>query len=276
MTESNKDEKYIDIAKIISESNSKILKQLPKFVVLLLERIIKQDEMNRILHKFSSFSEFGFLIEVIKEFNLKLEIEGKENLPENGKCFFVANHPFGVIDGLVLTYCISEKYGTLRAIANDGFMYIPQLRPFIAAVNVYGQSPKEYVKALEETFNMDIPITHFPAGEVSRIYNGKVQDREWQKSFITKAVSSQRDIVPILIDGKNSKLFYSVFTLRRIFGITANIELMLLPREMFNKKNKTIKVKIGKPISYRQFDESMGHRDWANVVRSKVYELGKN
>lgn len=276
MTETNNDEKYIDIAKIISESNSQLLKQLPKFVVILVEKIIKQDEMNRILRKFSSFSEFGFLIEIIKEFNLKLEIEGKENLPENGKCFFVANHPFGVIDGLVLTYCVCEKYGTLRAIANDGFMYIPQLRPFIAAVNVYGQSPKEYVKALEETFNMDIPITHFPAGEVSRIYNGKVQDREWQKSFITKAISSQRDIVPIHFFSRNSGLFYSLYMLRRLFGITANIELMFLPREMFNKKNKTIKVKIGEPISYSQFDKSMAHKDWANVVRSKVYELGKN
>jgi putative hemolysin len=276
MAELNNDTKYIDIAKIISESNSQLLKQLPKFVITLVTKIIRQDEMNHYLCKLSSFSEYAFLLEVIKEFNLKLEIEGKENLPENGKCFFVANHPFGVIDGLALTFCVCEKYGTLKAIANDGFMFIPQLRPFIAAVNVYGQSPKEYVKALEETYNMDIPITHFPSGEVSRIYNGKVQDREWQKSFITKSISSQRDIVPILIDGKNSRLFYSLFTLRRLFGITANIELMLLPREMFNKKNKTIKVKIGKPISYHQFDKSMGHRDWANVVRSKVYELGKN
>ncbi|MEI6091147.1 MAG: 1-acyl-sn-glycerol-3-phosphate acyltransferase [bacterium] len=276
MTELNKDKKYIDIAKIISESNSRLLKQLPKFVITLVSKIIRQDEMNRYLRKLSAYSEYGFLLEVIKEFNLKLEIEGKENLPENGKCFFVANHPFGVIDGLVLTFCVCEKYGTLKAIANDGFMFIPQLRPFIAAVNVYGQSPKEYVKALEETYNMDIPITHFPSGEVSRIYNWKVQDREWQKSFITKAIPSQRDIVPIHIGGKNSILFYSIFSLRRLLGIKANIELMLIPREMFNKKNKTIKVKIGKPISYRQFDKSLAHRDWANVVRSKVYELGKN
>jgi len=59
---------------------------------------------------------------------------------ENGKCFFVANHPFGILDGLILTYTVSQKYGTLKAIANDSFAFVPQLRPFVAAVNVFGKS----------------------------------------------------------------------------------------------------------------------------------------
>jgi hypothetical protein len=63
---------------------------------------------------------------------------------------------------------------------------------------------------------------------------------------------------------------------RQLFGIKINIELMLLPREMFRKRNKTIKVKIGKPIRYQMFDESLSHRDWAQKVRSHVYELGNN
>ena len=103
--------------------------------------------------------------------------QNKENLPENGKCFFAANHPLGVIDGLVLTNMVAEKYGDLRAIANDAFMFAPHMRPLVAAVNVFGRSSREYLTALEDVYNSDIPITHFPAGLVSRRFNGKVQDQ---------------------------------------------------------------------------------------------------
>lgn len=235
-----------------------------------------QDELNRVLTKYSDSVGSDFLINMIAEFNLTLEIEGKENLPENGKCFFASNHPFGVIDGLVLTHIVSEKYGALKAIANDAFMFLPHLRPFISAVNVYERSSKEYVKALEVIYNQEIPITHFPAGEVSRRYNGKVQDPDWQKSFITKAVSSKRDIVPFHIYGRNSRLFYMVHSARKLFGIKLNIELLLLPREMFKKRGSTIKVKIGKPIPYSKFDKSLSHKEWAQKLRAHVYELGRN
>jgi len=71
-------------------------------------------------------------------------------------------------------------------------------------------------------------------------------------------------------------LFYMVYVVRQLFGIKINIELLLLPREMFRKRNKTIKVKIGKPIPYLIFDKSSSHWVWAQKVRSHVYELGNN
>ncbi|MBT3207080.1 MAG: glycerol acyltransferase [Bacteroidetes bacterium] len=276
MTKFGEDIKYIDIAKIIDESNSEVLNKLPGFVVKWIAKIIRQDELNRIFSKYSDYTGVDFLPKIIEEYNLKLEIEGKENLPENGKCFFVANHPFGVIDGLVLTHTVSEKYGKLKAIANEAFMFVPQLRPLIAAVNVFGRSSREYIKALDETYKMEIPITHFPAGIVSRLYKGKVQDLMWKKSFITKANSSKRDIVPFYFYGRNSCLFYMVYLIRQLFGIKINLELLLLPYEMFKKRNKTIKVKIGKPMSYHMFDKSTSHLGWAQKVRSHVYELGNN
>lgn len=267
--------RYIDIAKIIAESNSPVLKRLPGFLVRWIETIIRQDEMNRILSKYADDSGADFLVKMIGELNLKLEIEGKENLPENGKCIFVANHPFGVIDGLVLTRVVTEKYGTLKAIANDVFMLLPQLHPLIAAVNVFDSSSREYVQALNATYEEEIPITHFPAGEVSRFHKGRVQDPEWQKSFIPKAIASRRDIVPLYFYGHNSRLFYTVNLVRRIFGIGLNIELLLLPREMFRKRNKTVKVRIGRPISWQLFDGTATHREWARQVRTQTYGLGK-
>ena len=273
MTALGKDNKYIDIEKSISESNSKLLKRIPAFAIKWIKIIIKQDEINHILSKYADSSGKDFLDKIIEEFNVKIVVEGKEHLPENGKCFFVANHPYGILDGLILTHIVSEKYGSLKAIANDAFMLIPQLHPFIAAVNVYDRSSKAYVKALEDTFAKDIPITHFPAGEVSRVYNKKIQDTVWQKSFIKKAISNNRAIVPIYFYGRNSLLFYTIFSLRRLFHIKVNLELMLLPREIFKKRNETVRVIVGEPIAPQMFVNTKSHRDWAQNVRSSVYNL---
>jgi len=43
--------------------------------------------------------------------------------------------------------------------------------------------------------------------------------------------------------------------------------------ELFNKRNKTIKVKIGEPISYQVFDKYKTHYEWAQFVKEQVYNL---
>ena len=264
---------YIDIDTVIKESNSRRLKRLPGFTVKWIKKIIRQEEMNQILTKYSDCSGTEFLPKIMEEFNITIDVDGKENLPESGRCFFISNHPFGIIDGLVLTNIVADRYHVLKSIGNEVFMLIPHLRPLIAAVNVFGRNPKEYIADLESTYDSDVPITHFPAGEVSRLYNGRIQDCRWQKSFITKATSFRRDIVPFHISGRNSVLFYFISLVRRVLGIRANIELILLPREMFRKKNKTIKVKIGRPIPYQKFDKTFSPWVWAEKVRMYVYNL---
>ena len=268
--------KYIDIATIIEEINPRKLKPLPGFIIKWIEKIIRQEEMNRILTKYSDFQGLDILTKIIEELNIMIKVEGEVNLPENSKCFFLSNHPFGLIDGLVLTKIVGDKYHDLKSIGNEAFMYVPHLRPFIAAVNVFGRNPKEYINALGKIYDSDVPITHFPSGEVSRFYGCKIQDCPWHKSFITKAVSYKRDIVPFYVYGRNSLFFYFISIVRRVLGIKSNIELILLPREMFRKKNKTIKIKIGQLISHQRFDESFSHWEWADKVRKYVYDLQGN
>lgn len=264
---------YIDLDKNIRESDSAFLKRLPKFIVSTLKRIIRQDELNTVLNKYGSDVGLSFLNSMIADFKLDILITGKEHLPENGRCFFAANHPFGILDGLILTHTVASKYGHLTAIANDAFMLIPHLKPFITEVNVYGKSSKDRIKTLNEMYASDLPITHFPAGEVSRVYQGVVQDAPWQKSFIKKAVEHKRDIVPLYFEGENSRLFYNIFKIRRALGIKLNLELMLLPREFFRKRNATIRLHIGKPIPYTRFTSQHNHEEWAQVVRAEVYAL---
>ncbi len=96
MTNHSTKKKYIDVAKSIKESNSKLLKKLPYFVVRLISKIVKEKEINEVLNKYSDDIGGDFLKSILKEFNITLEIEGLENLPNNEKCFFASNHPFGI------------------------------------------------------------------------------------------------------------------------------------------------------------------------------------
>lgn len=241
MTKYGNNYKYIDLQKKVSESKSGVLKKLPDSVVRLLVKIIRQNDLNDILNKNSENYGVDFLANVLDGLNITVDIEGEENLPDNGKCFFIANHPFGVVDGLVLTHTVGKKYGSLKAIANEVFMLMPQMHPIIAAVNVFGRSSKEYLNALNQVYNSDVPITHFPAGLLSRIYNWKIQDPPWQKSFVSKAITCERDIVPFYFYGRNSRLFYAIYLFRKLLGIKVAVELMLLSREMFRKKIKRLK-----------------------------------
>ena len=249
---------------------------MPRFIVRLLELIIMQKAMNNAINKYIDHDGVAFTGKMIEELNLKLEIEGKENLPENGRCFFVSNHLFGILDGMILGSIIGSKYGSFMGISNDAFKLIPQLASTTTSVNVYGKSAKDQILKLEKVYKSNVPINHFPAGEVSRKYNGKIEDRAWHKSFISKAVSEKRNVVPVLFHGRNSRLFYAVHSLRKMLKIGANIELILLPREMFKKRNKTIKITIGKPISYNSLATETSHNKLARQVREHLYSLKNN
>ncbi len=268
--------KYVDLQEIINERESVFLKRLPRFIVRLLEKIIHQDEINTLLKKYEGCNGQDFIWKMISELNINLKVEGEENLPAQSRCFIVANHPFGIADGLAITSIASKKYGGFKSIGNDVYYYIPNLRDNIVAVNVFGKSNREYIlKALDELKSSDAPVTHFPAGLVSRLQKGRVRDKPWHKSLISRSISTERLVVPVYFHGRNSLLFYSLFLIRKLFRLPLNIELILLPHEFFRKRNKTIRARIGKPIHWQRFDASLTHYQWAQKVREYVYKMGK-
>lgn len=268
--------KYIDLAKIIKEQHPRLYKKMPRIVIKIIEKIICQKELNFIINKYIDDNGVAFTDRMVEYLNLNLEIEGKENLPENSRCFFVANHLHGILDGMILANIVGNKYGRFMGITNDAFNLIPQLKSMVTSVNVYGKSAKNQIIELDKIYKSDLPINHFPAGEVSRKYHGKIEDKEWHKSFVSKAISEKRDIVPVFFHGRNSRLFYNIHSMRKFFGIKANIELILLPGEMLKKKNSTVKVTIGKPISYSIIDNGIPHHIIAEKMRRHLYELNYN
>jgi len=158
-------------------------------------------------------------------------------------------------------------------LVNDILMNIPQLHPVFVPLNKHGGHPRELLKQLHDTYSSDKQILIFPSGFASRMINGKVQDFEWKKHFIAKAIEYERDVIPVHVSGRNSNFFYRLGRFRTFFKIKWNLEMFYLADETFGHKNQKFTITFGKPISYKHFDNSKSLDNWAAEVRDMVYRL---
>jgi putative hemolysin len=113
----------------------------------------------------------------------------------------------------------------------------------------------------------------FPAGLCSRRQNGVIKDLEWKKTFIVKSVETQRDVIPLHFEGRNSGFFYNLANVCKFLGIKVNIAMLYLADEMFKNRHKTFTLTIGKPIPWQTFDRSKTPSEWAQHVKDIVYKL---
>jgi len=266
----------VNIRKLFQNKNPKLARLIPGFIFRYLEKIAHQDEVNDFLRKHGSKTGVDFAKASIEEFNIKLEICGKENIPLNGRYIFASNHPLGGFDGLVLVSVLNDYYKETRFLVNDLLMAIPQLRPIFLPINKHGSHSREAAQIIEDAFASDMQILTFPAGLVSRRIKGKIVDLIWKKNFIAKAISYKRDIVPVFFKGRCSNFFYNLSTFRKSIGIKANIEMLYLVDETMKQKNASIKVVFGKPIPYSVYNKIHTHDEWAKLMKEHVYKLENN
>jgi len=125
---------------------------------------------------------------------------------------------------------------------------------------------------VEAGFQSENHMLMFPAGLCSRRHNGVIRDIAWKKTFITKSVEYQRDVVPIHFGGQNSSFFYRLANFSDRF-LPFNLAMLFLVDEMYKNVGKTFRVAIGKPIPWQTFDNSKSPMEWANYVQDIVYKL---
>ncbi|CAK7064138.1 MAG: hypothetical protein PARBA_02416 [Parabacteroides sp.] len=266
----------IDIKQVLEQKAPSVSKKIPKFIVDYLIRTVHQDELNDILTRYHDKDGVAFMQELIKYFDLTLELVNKDNIPVDGRFIFASNHPLGGLDGICLSAVIGERFGgNIRYLVNDLLLYITNLKSIFVPINKHGSQGKQNVRLIDDAYASDNQIITFPAGLCSRKIKGKIQDTEWKKSFIQKAVEYKRDIVPVYFDGHNSKFFYRLANIRKALGIKMNYEMIYLPDEMFRCKHQTFHIYFGKPISWETFDSSKKPAEWAEWMKEIVYNLKK-
>ena len=264
----------IDLDKILKEKAPRLAKKLPRFSVNWLKKIVHQEDCNDVLRYVGEAKGVEAMNKMVEYFNLTLHLKDTENLPEKGKYIFVSNHPLGGLDGIALSSVIGERYnGQIKYIVNDILYFLKPLQPIFIPINKHGAQSKKSATIINEALQSDDQLVTFPAGLCSRKLNGKIEDPDWKKMFILKAVEHQRDIVPVFFEGRNSKFFYQLALWRKKLGIKFNIEMLLLPSEVFKQRNATFAIRFGKPIAWQTFNASKSPQQWADYVKQAVYQM---
>ncbi len=270
-------EKTIDIEKILKGKMGPKAKWVPGFVVSWLRRIAHEDTVNGFLWESRHLKGTPWLEACMRHLDTTIEVEGMENLPAKDdprRYTFVSNHPMGGIDGVALGSVIGKHYDdNFRYLVNDLLMNLPGLAPLCIPINKTGHQARSFPQMVETGFQSDYHMLMFPAGLCSRRRNGVISDLPWKKTFITKSVEYQRDVVPIHFDGRNSDFFYRLSNICDRYVKKVNIAMLFLVDEMYKNTGNTFRVKIGKPIPWQTFDKSKSPMEWAEYVKEQVYAL---
>jgi len=266
-----KNEKFIDIEKILKEKAYKLYKWLPGFAINWLKKKLHEDDINKTMDILKDDIGLEFNRKGLIQLGAKVESLNSELVPKKGSVVIVSNHPLGGLDGMALIKAVGDIRPDVRFLVNDVLKSIENYGEIYVAVNKLGATSAKYLRVIEEVFREESALLIFPAGLVSRKQNGLVRDLEWKKSFVTQAVDHGRMIQPVFIEGENSKFFYNFAMWRKRLGIKANIEMLFLPDEMFKARKETIKIHFSKPFDSALLDKSKSDRQWSKLLYQYIY-----
>ena len=260
--------KQIDIEKILAAKGIKPR----RWIVRFLNRLLHVDEINEGL-ALNADKEGAECAQGIMDYlNIKVELKNAERIPKEGNPIIVANHPLGGPDGLALIAAVGKVRSDILFPVNDFLMYVKGLKPvFVPIDKVHGN--RNTAAGINEAFAGQNTLLYFPAGLCSRRIKGKITDLEWKPTVVKKAVQHHRDIIPVYIEARNRRRFYTIANWRKRLGIKFNFEMALLPAEMFAQCGKTFTMTVGEPIPWQTFDDGTTAKEWAKRLHDKIYTL---
>ncbi|MEM8959393.1 MAG: lysophospholipid acyltransferase family protein [Pseudomonadota bacterium] len=210
-------------------------------------------------------------------YGLSLKVIGGslENIPREGPLILIANHPYGILDGLMMGLILSGIRGDFRILANQVFKKADDLNRIILPVSF--DETKEAMRQNLQTRQEALrylagggAIGVFPGGTVSTSATpfSKPLDPGW-RSFTAKMISrSDAAVVPMYFVGHNSRLFQLASHLH------TTLRMGLLIKEFKKRVNKPVEVVIGAPIPQSRLEPyRKDARAMMDFLRAETYAL---
>lgn len=267
----------IDIDSVLRKRAPRHYRFIPRWLIRQMERIIHQDGLNGILERNDGKNGVDFCRAVIDDLEISYDVEGADNLPADRRIIIVSNHPLGALDGIIMIDWVASVYGRdVKFVVNDLLMAVEPLRDVFLPINKHGRQTRGNTEAIDTWLAGDAPLIVFPAGLVSRRQDDTIKDLKWQKMFVNKSIEYQRDVIPVYFKGRNSSFFYNFAKLRERIGLKFNIEMILLPREIFRSRRCRYTIRVGRPVSYTTLEGGGKAMQEADRVKGIVYNLERN
>lgn len=267
----------IDVAGVVRERLPRHSRFIPRIVLRGLEKLIHQDDLNGLLRSNAGREGSDFCRGVLEDLDVTYRIAGGENLPapDDSRVVYVSNHPLGALDGIALIDMVARRHGREpRFVVNDLLMAVKPLCNVFVPINKFGCQSRGSSDALNMAFAGDAPVIVFPAGLVSRRSGrGGIADLQWKKMAVQKAVETRRDIIPLFFGGRNSAFFYNFAKLRTLSGLRLNIEMALLPGEIFKCRHRCFDIAVGRRIGCDELEGGRAASAEIDSLREAVYAL---
>ena len=220
----------------------------------------------------------GFFGRVLEELEIIVDVPEAQlaQVPHEGPVLFIANHPFGVVDGLVLCDLAARTRGTFKILLHMGLALEPRLEPFMLPVDMSDdeqarRTNRTTVKQALQELRDGGTVLLFPAGGIStRVgLRGEVTDLEWHPLVAKLFRSTRVTVMPVHFGGANSRLFQT------ISQYSPTLRASVLLREMRRMRRATVVVRIGAPIAWDESVRDKTDEELVHQLRSAVYETGR-
>ncbi len=247
-----------------------------KSLAIPLMRLLKIQRINNIYQKFSHYNGLEFLDACLDELQISYDIPVNDfkNIPTSGAVVFIANHPYGGLDGLLLIRLIAGIRTDIKVMANYILKNVRPLAGYFLSVDPFERkdSTQKSLAGIKNSLEILANggcLAIFPAGEVSAFHTNskKITDKAWNPMIGKLIAKSGARVVPIYFSGSNSLLF-------NLLGlIHPRLRTARLPSELLNKKKFALKIRIGKPISAEDIAEFKDNTQLMRFLRAKTYAL---
>ena len=242
-----------------------------------VEKVLAIDGINQIYYS-AAEADPGqdFMDRVLEVMNIETLVSESDlaRIPREGRLVVVANHPFGGIEGIVLGALLRALRPDVKLMANFLLKAIPDLHDALIFVDPFDRevSAKVNLRPIKECVRWlrdDQALAVFPAGAVSHmdLRRGGVTDPAWSPTIGRLIHMTESPVLPVFFRGSNSLLF-------QILGMVhPRLRTGMLPRELVNKRNRTLEVRIGHVIPYARLAGLSDDRALMDYLRGRTYHL---
>jgi putative hemolysin len=268
-------------AKVINKSEVKKSMKIPgipgSLLAAMTMKIAGLDKLNELYDRLADYKGVEFSDKVLEflEITLNVNTSALENIPKEGGVVITSNHPFGGLDGLAALSILGKVRKDVKILTNFILSKVPNVSDHFIPINTtyaFGKFTAPTISGLrqaEEHLLKGGLLVIFPAGEVSSWNNqGKVvEDAEWMTYISRQVRRSKCPVIPMYFHGKNSKYF------QWLGRISTKLSDLRFTGEIFDKKGKEIKVRIGSVIQHAELEKFQEDKIVAKFLRSRSYML---